>query len=147
MKDNDKPAIMGVCVRDIFPSVLPFGQECCHWATTGRQALNTLRFWQMDLMLTSLKIPDMTMWELIGKIRNAWPDQKWALVCEDLTKREEVHARTLGVSRIFCETIDFADVCKLAVSLRRRTIPAMVTVQTSGPGQKAEQEQIELHRV
>lgn len=125
MNDNHQGSILGVCVRDIVPHPLT-RDECFYWVELGREALEILRLVKIDLVVTTLYVPDMSIWDLIGKIKMAWPWQRWALVCDEFTTQEEIRARTLGVSRMFYTTPDITELYSLTGSVKPRTKEVIV---------------------
>ena len=90
---------------------------------TGRSAIGFLAITNVDLVVIDSSLPDMSPWDLVGKLRLAWPWQKWALVGVELTASDEARARELGVTGVFDGRPTRAMLGEFAKSLRRRTSP------------------------
>jgi DNA-binding response OmpR family regulator len=86
----------------------------------GQHAIELLRVLRFDLLITGVDVPDMTVWTLIQKIRNAWPWQKWVLVASSLEPESELVARTLGVLQILERVPKSQEIRQMAAGLRRR---------------------------
>jgi DNA-binding response OmpR family regulator len=87
---------------------------------TGREALEMLRVLRFDLLVTATGLPDMPVWRLVQRVRQVWPWQKWAMVAGQISPRDEMTARTLGVLAILDEPAHWPELCAIAESIRQR---------------------------
>ena len=125
----DPVSILAVCVGN---GQLPvMGEEATLITADGaRTAIEMMRMLKFDLLLTGTVLPDMPLLQFVSRVKAAWPWQKWALVAGNLSPREEVIIRTLGVTRIFDQQIEPEALVKLGERLTaRREISG--TVRTS----------------
>ena len=65
-------------------------------ASTAREAIATMRLITFDLIIVGLQNARINVWQLMGQVLTAWPQQRWILIADDLTVDEEVTARSLG---------------------------------------------------
>lgn len=99
---------------------VPHNIEGCFWqVNSGGQALELMRLVHVDLFVTSLNVTDMDVWDLIIEVKNRSSATKWALFASWLNQQEEVHARTLGVLRIFYVKPTAIDLYEIALKIRR----------------------------
>lgn len=89
----------------------------CTHTETARGAIELLRVLRFDLVVTSDQLPDMSAWRFVQRMRAGWPWQKWTLVSESLTDRDEIAARTLGVTSIMEGRPDWDTLCELASAI------------------------------
>jgi DNA-binding NarL/FixJ family response regulator len=115
MADQDTGVVLAVGLNDATFQPAPDG---CASAATARGAIELLRMLRFDLVVTADQLPDMPVFTFIRKMRAAWPWQKWALVTNRLTNRDEITARTLGVMSILEGALDWDAVAHLADTLR-----------------------------
>lgn len=102
-------------------------------ANSVRETLATIRLITFDLLVVGLENPAIDVWELMPRVRTAWPQQRWMLLSANLGLEDEVAARSLGalvVLHDFPHTHWLAD---FAHSLRRSEmhrplLPAAATV-------------------
>jgi CheY-like chemotaxis protein len=96
---------------------------------TGREAIELLRLARFDLVLLSTALPDLPLWNLVKRIRAAWPAQKWALLLvsdehgspASFAASDEVIARTLGASAILeGEHASWPAILELADTIHQR---------------------------
>ncbi len=120
MYDDDEPTIMSVCAKDMVRQSA-VDEERFFFTESAARALAVLRVLRADLILPCLDVPDMCVWDFVGRIKKCWPWQRWALVCDALTEDEETRARTLGVSRIFYSMVDPVHLYDLAAVARRQS--------------------------
>ena len=94
-------------------------------ADTGRRAIELLRMLKFDLVVISHPLPDMPAWNLIQRIRMTMPWQKWALVGREISQRDELMARSLGVVGVFDQDSDWPEVMHVAAAIHRRAQTAV----------------------
>lgn len=107
------------------------------FAKTGQSAIGFLAITSVDLVVIDSRLPDMSPWDLVAKLRLAWPWQKWALVGMELTDADEARARELGVTGVFDGHPTEAMLGELANSLRRRTSPMQELIPTPTRARRA----------
>src|SRR5688572_17005400 len=73
-------------------------------AGTARETLAIMRLANVDLLLAGTRIPDMSIWAMIRRVRASRPGQRWAMVGADVTVTDEIQARSLGVVAMFDAT-------------------------------------------
>jgi hypothetical protein len=89
-------------------------------AGTGRQAISALRVAHFDLLLAGERIGDMSVWDLIRRVRALWPKQRWVYVGESVSAADEIMARCLGATMVLQQMPDSARLFDLAASLLER---------------------------
>jgi CheY-like chemotaxis protein len=73
-------------------------------ATSGRRAVEMLRMMSFDFALVSIKLPDVSTWDLLRTMRTGFPYLKWALVGGPITEQQEITARMFGATTLFDTT-------------------------------------------
>lgn len=101
----------------------PESSEWIHVQTarSGRDTIMELRTAKIDLLLAGPAISDMTIWELIQKIRTARPSQKWAMIDSQMTPAAEIKARSLGAMFVSNVMPDGARLHELARTLLKKS--------------------------
>ncbi len=123
---NQPGTILAVCLQEVF-SEIATDPWCVLQAQSGREALKVMRMKQIDLLLAGLHLSDMSVWELIGKVRMLWPWQKWVLIADDLTEQDECVARRLGATGIFGTRLrEMPEFFRLACRIRAGALEATV---------------------
>jgi DNA-binding NarL/FixJ family response regulator len=88
---------------------------------SGRDAIMELRIAKVDLLLAGPAISDMTMWELIERIRSARPHQKWVMIDSRLSPQNEIKARSLGAMFVCSEMPECSRLHELAQNLLKKS--------------------------
>jgi DNA-binding response OmpR family regulator len=116
---NDQVTVLGVCVDE--PSMVgrTEGLDFCT-VRSGRRAIDMLRMLSFDLVIVGMRIPDISTWDFIRRVRTGWAWQKWALVGGMMTEQQEITARMFGSVRIFDVMPSSDEVLKLASHLREK---------------------------
>ncbi len=109
MLDQPMPTVLAVCTRNY-----QFESQGFLWTERGSQALEWLRVLRVDLLLVGSDILDMSPWQFVIRVRNAWPWHKWALLGTGITDDDEALARQLGACRILSIPFDVNEVYSLA---------------------------------
>jgi CheY-like chemotaxis protein len=89
-------------------------------ANSVRETLATIRLITFDLLVVGLENPAIDVWELIPRIRSAWPQQRWMLLSAHMSLEDEVAARSLGALVVLNELPHKDWLADFAHSLRRR---------------------------
>jgi DNA-binding NarL/FixJ family response regulator len=111
-------AVMAVCPGESFK--IPKTFETCFWQVqTGHEAFEIMRIVPMDLLLVSMDLPDIDVWQFVKKVKIRDSHAKWVLLSDQLDPRQEIQARTLGVVRIFYTTPDIGELYEMAVRIRQ----------------------------
>src|SRR5581483_5319119 len=74
-----------------------------HRACTAREAMQALRGRHIELLLSSMRLPDMPLWPLVSRVRALRPRQPWMLVEPGLSQADEIRARALGALMVLEE--------------------------------------------
>jgi DNA-binding NtrC family response regulator len=116
---NDQVTVLGVCVEE--PSMVgrTEGLDFCT-VRSGRRAIDMLRMLSFDLVVVGMRIPDLSTWDFVRRVRTGWSWQKWALVGGMMTEQQEITARMFGSVRIFDVMPGSEEVLSLASHLRQR---------------------------
>ncbi|MFC1676004.1 hypothetical protein ACFL3G_02945 [Planctomycetota bacterium] len=124
MSKTSPAVIVTLCAEESIP--VPIHLQECFWQVDSEsQALEIMRMFHVDLLLVSLSVDDVDMWNLLQKVRTLTLSTKWALLCHDLTAEQELRARILGVMKIYYSLPDPADLFDLAISIRQKTNAAV----------------------
>jgi DNA-binding NarL/FixJ family response regulator len=131
MDETCEPAVLGVCLENTLDA--PF-TSFLH-ADSARRAIELLRLMRFDLLLTSDRLPDMPLSTFINRVKRAWPWQRWVLVADEVGHRQELLARTLGVTAILDTRLNWEQLLEIAEHLRRRhSVPSVgVLISTRTP--------------
>jgi hypothetical protein len=114
--DLDRRISADETVDDARGETGPSGGPSFFHADSGKKALELLRMLRFDLLVTGDRLPDMPVSHLIGRVRAAWPWQKWAMVGASITTQDEIVARTLGAVAVFDAPPDWDALGALAVA-------------------------------
>jgi len=123
MTQTEQASIL-VIGADAMPQNEEFAGEVMT-ADTGRRAIELLRMLKFDLVVISHPLPDMPAWNLNQRIRMTMPWQKWALVGSEISQRDELMARSLGVVGMFDRDLDWPEVMHVAAAIHRRAATAV----------------------
>ena len=89
-----------------------------------------LRMLSFDLVIVGMRIPDISTWDFVRRVRTGWAWQKWALVGGGIggmiTDDQERSARMFGSIRIYDVMPSSDEVLELASSLRERAAQAVL---------------------
>lgn len=111
-------SILAVCLAKFFSDIAVESSTFLQ-AQSGREALHIMRMLQIDLLLVGLYLPDMSVWDLIKKVRTLWPGQIWIMVMDNLTEQDERLARMMGASGFFhTQQLDIPELFRLAGRIR-----------------------------
>jgi CheY-like chemotaxis protein len=118
MQDKVPVAVMAVCPRKSFD--VPATIENFFWhVESEREALEIMRISQIDLLLVSMDIPEIDVWQFVRKVKMRDSNAKWVLLSKPLDPVQEIHARTLGVVRIFYEMPDMWELYNMATLIKQ----------------------------
>jgi len=88
---------------------------------SGKKALELMRMFRFDLLVTGDVLPDMPVSHLLRRVRAAWPWQKWAIVGSSITTQDEIAARTLGALAVFDAPADWNAITSMAAFVAGKT--------------------------
>jgi CheY-like chemotaxis protein len=97
---EDEVAVLGICVDEPAQIGRIAGMSYTA-ATSGRRAVEMLRMMSFDFALVSIKLPDVSTWDLLRTMRTGFPYLKWALVGGPITEQQEITARMFGATTLF----------------------------------------------
>jgi DNA-binding NarL/FixJ family response regulator len=118
MYDKAPVAVMAVCPGESFK--IPKTFEACFWQVeSGQEAFEIMRVVSVDLLLVSMDLPDIDVWQFVRKVKIRNSHAKWVLLSDQLDSRQEIQARTLGVVRIFYTTPDIGELYEMAVRIKQ----------------------------
>jgi DNA-binding response OmpR family regulator len=100
---EDEVAVLGICIDEPAHYGRVAGMNYTS-ATSGRRAVEMLRMMSFDFALVSIKLPDVSTWDLLRTIRTGFPYLKWALVGGPITEQQEITARMFGATTLFDST-------------------------------------------
>jgi hypothetical protein len=90
------------------------------WAADGAmRAIELLRMMRFDLALVRSQWEGDSPWIFLHRMRQGWPKLRWALVADHLEADQEIQARSLGASCIFCPVPTSATL-ETALNFRRQ---------------------------
>jgi DNA-binding NtrC family response regulator len=102
---------------------------------SAREAIGLMRLRRVDLLVSGIDLPDLSVWDLLRRVRTAWPGQRVALVAPALPPDAEIRARTLGVMKILETPPDAAMLRRLLPPRQREPTTARPrTVHRCIPG-------------
>jgi DNA-binding NarL/FixJ family response regulator len=90
--------------------------------TNTREAIATMRLVGFDLILAGLDNPEINIWDMMGRIMSAWPQQRWLLASSQVSLEDEIHARALGALMVLSEVPREDWLFEYATSLRQREL-------------------------
>jgi len=116
---NDQVAVLGVCVEEPALVGRTEGLDFCS-VRSGRRAIDMLRMLSFDLVVVGMRIPDISTWDFVRRVRTGWAWQKWALVGGAITEQQEITARMFGSVKIYDVMPSSDEVLQLASHLREK---------------------------
>ena len=130
---TDEHCILTVCLADAGPTDLPLWR-----ANSAAEALSIRRLARVDLLLIGLRLPDMSPWQFIARVRAAACAPRWALVAPELSSADEIQARSLGAIAVLDDLPTGTALDALLSRARRVTRrtsppPALITVERIQP--------------
>jgi hypothetical protein len=128
---EDHVSVLGICVE--LPDIhQQSGELDFHLAHSARRAIELTRLLAFDFTLVGLKLPDMSTWDFLRRMKSIMPNQKWGLVAGPITEQQEVTARMFGATTIFDATPTCDELLALAARLRQRAIASVLAGQFDG---------------
>jgi len=116
---NDQVTVLGLCVEEPAMVGRTEGLDFCS-VRSGRRAIDMLRMLSFDLVIVGMRIPDITTWDFVRRVRTGWAWQKWALVGGAMTDQQEITARMFGAVKIYDVMPSSDEVLELASHLREK---------------------------
>jgi DNA-binding response OmpR family regulator len=116
---NDQVTVLGLCVEEPAMVGRTEGLDFCT-VRSGRRAIDMLRMLSFDLVIVGMRIPDITTWDFVRRVRTGWAWQKWALVGGAITEQQEITARMFGSVKIYDVMPSSDEVLQLASHLREK---------------------------
>lgn len=116
---NDQVTVLGVCVEEPAMVGRTEGLDFCT-VRSGRRAIDMLRMLSFDLVIVGMRIPDLSTWDFVRRVRTGWAWQKWALVGGAITEQQEITARMFGSVKIYDVMPSSDEVLQLASHLREK---------------------------
>ncbi len=116
---NDQVTVLGVCVEEPAMVGRTEGLDFCS-VRSGRRAIDMLRMLSFDLVIVGMRIPDLSTWDFVRRVRTGWAWQKWALVGGAITEQQEITARMFGSVKIYDVMPSSDEVLQLASHLREK---------------------------
>jgi len=116
---NDQVTVLGLCVEEPAMVGRTEGLDFCS-VRSGRRAIDMLRMLSFDLVIVGMRIPDISTWDFVRRVRTGWAWQKWALVGGMLTEQQEITARMFGSVKIYDVMPSSDEVLQLASHLREK---------------------------
>ncbi len=130
--ENETVKVIGVCVDE--PAMV--GQSArLDFCTvrSGRRAIDMLRMLSFDLVVVGMRLPDISTWDFVRRVRTGWAWQKWALVGGAITDQQEVTARMFGSVRIYDVMPSSDELLKLASDMREKATQAVLNQRAERP--------------
>lgn len=122
---NDQVTVLGVCVEEPAMVGRTEGLDFCS-VRSGRRAIDMLRMLSFDLVVVGMRIPDISTWDFVRRVRTGWAWQKWALVGGAITEQQEITARMFGSVKIYDVMPSSDEVLQLASHLRERAAQSVL---------------------
>jgi DNA-binding response OmpR family regulator len=116
---NDQVTVLGLCVEEPAQVGRTEGLDFCS-VRSGRRAIDMLRMLSFDLVIVGMRIPDISTWDFVRRVRTGWAWQKWALVGGAITEQQEITARMFGSVKIYDVMPSSDEVLQLASHLREK---------------------------
>jgi DNA-binding response OmpR family regulator len=118
-------SVLGFCVE--LPDIhQQSGELDFHLAHSARRAIELTRLITFDFAIVGLKLPDMSTWDFLRRMKTIMPQQKWGLVGGPISEQQEVTARMFGATTIFDATPTCDELLALAARLRQRAIASVL---------------------
>ena len=116
---EEQVAILGLCVED--PAQVGRVEGLNYVAVrSGRRAIDMMRMLSFDVVLVGMRIPDVSTWDFVRRMRTAWSWQKWCLVSGAISEQQEITARMFGSVKIYDVMPSSDEVLQLASHLREK---------------------------
>src|ERR1700759_3567093 len=122
---NDQVTVLGVCVDEPAMVGRTEGLDFCS-VRSGRRAIDMLRMLSFDLVVVGMRIPDISTWDFVRRVRTGWAWQKWALVGGMMTEQQEITARMFGSVKIYDVMPSSDELMQIAMGLRSRAAMAVL---------------------
>jgi CheY-like chemotaxis protein len=122
---NDQVTVLGLCVEEPAMVGRTEGLDFCT-VRSCRRAIDMLRMLSFDLVVVGMRIPDISTWDFVRRVRTGWAWQKWALVGGDLTEQQEITARMFGSVKIYDVMPSSDEVLDLASRLREKAATSVL---------------------
>ncbi len=111
-------------IRCLLQEVLEMAGHTVLTASSGQDALNTLRHREVDLVFLDLRMAGMDGLETLKAVKKTWPLLKVIMMtaCEDRKTLQKTVK--LGASGHICKPFDLEDLCSIIQrELRSRALP------------------------
>ena len=125
---DDQVAILGVCVDEPEQIGKVEGLNFCS-VRSGRRAIDMMRMLSFDLVVVGMRIPDLSTWDFLRRIRTGWAWQKWALIGGAITEQQEITARMFGPLKIYDVMPSSDELLQLTAALREKAAMAVLNQQ------------------
>jgi DNA-binding response OmpR family regulator len=122
---NDQVTVLGLCVDEPAMVGRTEGLDFCT-VRSGRRAIDMLRMLSFDLVIVGMRIPDISTWDFVRRVRTGWAWQKWALVGSAITEQQEITARMFGSVKIYDVMPSSDEVLQLASHLREKAAASVL---------------------
>jgi CheY-like chemotaxis protein len=122
---NDQVTVLGLCVEEPAMVGRTEGLDFCT-VRSGRRAIDMLRMLSFDLVIVGMRIPDISTWDFVRRVRTGWAWQKWALVGGAITEQQEITARMFGSVKIYDVMPSSDEVLHLASHLREKAAASVL---------------------
>ena len=122
---NEQVTVLGVCVDEPAMVGRTEGLDFCT-VRSGRRAVDMLRMLSFDLVVVGMRIPDISTWDFVRRVRTGWAWQKWSLVGGAITEQQEITARMFGAVKIYDVMPSSDEVLQLASALREKATLAVL---------------------
>ncbi len=126
---DDQVAVLGVCVEEPAMVGRVEGMNFCT-VKSGRRAIDMLRMLSFDMVLVGMRIPDISSWDFVRRVRTGWPWQKWALVGGAISEQQEITARMFGATKIYDVMPSSDELFELTNNLRKKAALAVLNGHT-----------------
>ncbi len=117
---DDEPAALGL-IQQIFRREIRRGEVRIDCAENGQQAMNFLQSEEgtdVVLILSDINMPGMSGLELVGKIKEQWPEPPpFVFVISAYNEREE-EAHQAGADRFFSKPLDIDAIKECVLELK-----------------------------
>jgi DNA-binding response OmpR family regulator len=130
--EEERVSVLGVCVDE--PALVGQTDRLGYSSVrSGRRAIDMLRLLSYDLVIVGMRIPDISTWDFVRRVRTGWAWQKWALVGGMITDQQEVTARMFGSVRIYDVMPSSDELLKLASDMREKATQAVLNQRAERP--------------
>lgn len=122
MPDSQVPSLLSVaCSAPKEEELISVGH-----AETAHRALELMQLLHYDLVVVSAAVSDMTVWNLVQRMRVLAPWQKWLLVGPSISTEAEIAARALGAIAVIDEPGDWRELTQMAQAVARKSRRSLV---------------------